>query len=217
MKLTFSHLQLFLTVPAVFILPLVSCKKSNPAAETNAAVTNNFPAVIKNIAPQGMIDSLRNTGTKVYDGTTPPIINGIYFMSPDSCVFDNSPGNFTGTLFSDYKFRFGTQNNTAFTIGVEQKALPSGNLSPAPAYTYISGSGNNFTVFILRTVSPLGITVEQFNILSGTLTAGGVQNFNNTLYLRSKGGDPSGTLPPAGTIRRFVTGGSGLAANSTTF
>ncbi|MFN8251170.1 MAG: hypothetical protein U0V75_04750 [Ferruginibacter sp.] len=199
------------------LFTLGSCKKSSSDDGTGNSTINNFPTPVKNIAPQSMIDSLRNTGVKVYDGTTPPVINGVYLMTPDSCVYDNSPGNFTGTLFSDYKFRFSAQNNTSFTVTVEQKALPAGTLSPTPAYIYISGSGNNFTVFILRTVSPSGITVEQFNILSGTLTAGGVQNFHNTLYLRSKGSDPSGTLPPAGTIRRFVTGGSGLAATSTTF
>ena len=206
-----------LNIAAVIFLGLItmqSCKKSDSASNNN---NDAFPTVIANIAPGSMIDSLRNTGALVYGGSTPPIVNGIYFMQPDSCVYDNSPGNFTGTLFSDYKFRFSNQNNTAFTIGVEQKAIPAGNLSPTPAQTFISGQGNNFSIFILRTVSPSGIPVEQFNVLSGTLTAAGIQNFQNTLYYRSKGSDPGNTLPPAGTIRRFVNGGAGLAVTSTTF
>jgi hypothetical protein len=120
-------------------------------------------------------------------------------------------------LFADYKFRFSAQDNSTFNIAVEQKNTSSGGLSPTPASSYISGAGNNFSIFVLRTLSPAGIPVQQFNILSGTLTAGGVQNFKNVLYLRSKGSDPGNTLPPAGTIRVFVTGEPGLAVNSATF
>ena len=191
----------------------ISCKKE----EERPTPTPTFPTPISNIVSQSMVDSLRAAGTNVYEGTTPPIVNGIYLMSPDSCVYDNSPGNFTGALFADYKFRFSNQDNSLFTLTVEQKNVSSGVLSSTPVYTYISGSGNNFSIFILRTISPGGIAVQQFNILSGTLTTAGVQNFKNTLFLRSKGSDPSNTLPPAGTIRLFVTGRSGLAANSTTF
>ena len=198
----------------VLTIVFSACKKSD---DTNQNNNNNFPTPISNIAPQSMIDSLRNAGAAVYAGTVPPIVNGIYLMSPDSCVFDNSPGNYTGTIFTDYKFRFSNQNNSLYTIMVEQKAIPAGTLSSTPVSTYISGNGNNFSVFLLRTISPSGISVEQFNVLSGTLTSGGIQNFQNTLYLRSKGSDPGNTLPPAGTIRRFVTGSSGLATTATSF
>ncbi len=201
--------------PAILIvgfISLLSCKKD---AKVNPAET--FPAPISNLITNSMVDSLRNAGGTIFSGTTPPIVNGIYLMSPDSCVFDNSPGNFAGTLFADYKFRFTNQNNNTFTLNVDQKNLSSGSLNPTPASVYISGSGNTFSVFVFRTISPAGISVEQFNILSGTLTANGVQNFQNILYIRKKGSDPSGTLPPAGTIRLFVTGGTGLAASSSTF
>ncbi|MGG9964413.1 hypothetical protein [Ferruginibacter sp. SUN106] len=206
--------QLFvLMIVSVFIF--TSCKKSSNT-DTNGN-TETFPAQISNIAPKSMIDSLRAVGVNVYSGTTPPLVNGIYLMTPDSCTYDNSPGNFAGTIFTDYKFRFSAQDNAAFTIMVEQKAMPAGTLSSTPVSTYISGSGNKFSIFLLRTITPSGITVQQFNVLSGTLTASGIQNLQNTLYVRSKGSDPGNIYPPAGTIRLFVTGRSGLAANSTTF
>ncbi len=193
---------------------LPACKKTN---ETGSGNTDTFPDPVRNITAQSMIDSIRTIGGMVNSGTTPPVVNGIYLMQPDSCVYDNSPGNFAGTLFADYKFRFSSQNNSSYTLSVEQKNISNGALNPTPASVYISGSGNNFSIFVLRTVSPSGIAVQQFNILSGTLTAGGIQNFQNILYIRSKGSDPGNTLPPAGTIRRFVTGGAGLAVTTTTF
>ncbi len=200
----------------VLTLSLVSCKK-----ETNNGSklqdNTSFPTPIANFAPQSMIDSLRAVGAKVYAGSTPNIVNGIYFMHPDSCIYDNSPGNLTGIIFSDYNFKFSNQDNNLFTIGVEQKSLPAGILSSTPVSSYISGNGNDFSIFILRTVTPSGITVQQFNVLSGTLTPDGIQNFQNTLYIRSKVNDPNNTIAPAGTIRLFINGASGLAINSTAF
>lgn len=208
-----------LFISNMLVLFFSSCKKDNdtnlnPTPEPNP---NSFPAVISNIVPQTMIDSIRATGAAVYAGSTPAIVNGIYLMHPDSCVYDNSPGNFTGTIFTDYKFRFSNQDNTLFTLTVDQKSIPAGVLSSTPVSTYISGTGNNFSIFLLRTVSPGGVTVQQFNVLSGTLTSTGIQGLQNTLYLRSKGSDPTNSLPPAGTIRRFINGGNGLAANATDF
>lgn len=201
----------FLFISALIIS---SCSKDD---DSNPPVAETYPAPISSSVPQSMIDSLRTAGASVNAGTTPPIVNGIYLMHPDSCIYDNSPAHFAGTIFTDYKFRFSGQDNSLYTIGVEQKAIPAGTLSPTPASSYISGSGSKFSIFILRTVSPSGITVQQYNVLSGTLTVNGVQDLQNTLYLRSKGSDPGNTLPPAGTIRVFVTGAPGLAAVSSSF
>lgn len=202
----------------VFIIGLTfsSCKKSNDTGGTTPPDT--FPTPISNIVSQSMVDSLRARGVVINDGTTPPIVNGIYFMHPDSCTYDNSPGNTAGSIYSDYKFRFSSQDNSKYTVTVDQKTSPGGVLSSVPVSSYISGSGNNFSIFILRTVTPSAVPVQQFNVLSGTLTSGGVQGFQNTLYMRSKGGDFDNVLVvPAGTVRVFVTGAPGLATTAATF
>lgn len=211
MKKTNLHLCFILALIAGSLF--VSCKKES--AEEKA--TDTFPAPIAARVSQSMVDSLRRAGATINSGATPSIVNGIYYMHPDSCIYDNSPGNFAGTLFADYKFKFSSQDNSAFTIVVDQKNTSSGALSPTPVSTYISGTGNNFSIFVLRTTTPGGISVEQYNVLSGTLTPSGVQNFQNILYVRSKGSDPTGSYPAAGTIRVFVTGAPGLATNSGTF
>src|SRR6218665_2936905 len=175
-----------------FILLIVSlnaCQKENEAEPVKT-----FPAPINTFITQGMLDSLRSAGAHIYDGTTPPTVNGIYFMHPDSCIYDNSPSNSAGSIYTDYKFKFTNQNNTAFTIDVAQKSIPAGIISSTPVYSYISGNGNNFSIFIIRTLTPSGVTVQQYNILSGTLTSGGIQNFQNVLYMRSKVGDSDNAL-----------------------
>ena len=209
-NLTFKNSLLLFFIVSLF---LSACKKENITTPKET-----FPTPINSFITQGMIDSLRLAGLTINPGTKPPIVNGIYFMQPDSCTFDNSPFNSAGTLYSDYKFKFTNQDNTAFTVTVAQKSIPAGVLSSTPVYSYISGSGNNFSIFIIRTLTPSGVTVQQYNILSGTLTASGIQNFQNTLYMRSKVGDADNTLTvPVGTIRVFVTGRSGLATNDAVF
>lgn len=198
------------------MLTIISaCKKED---ETGTPKTDTFPTPLNSFISQSMIDSLRAAGAAVYSGTTPPTVNGIYFMHPDSCTYDNSPAHSAGSIYSDYKFKFSSQNNTAFTVDVAQKSIPAGVLSSSPVYSFISGSGNNFSIFIIRTLTPSGVTVQQYNVLSGTLTSGGIQNFQNTLYMRSKVGDTDNALVvAAGTIRVFINGGSGLAATDTVF
>lgn len=219
MKKHFYTLYFFvLIITLLFVAG--GCKKDDseatPATTPPVTTTETYPVPIKNSIPQSMIDSLRDAGAVIHSGTTPPVVNGIYLMSPDSCIYDNN-GPTAGTLYADYKFRFSNQDNTTFTVTVDQKNMVTGVLNTTPVSSYICGSGNNFTVFILRTLSPLGITVEQYNVLSGTLTANGVQNFQNTLYMRSKGADPGNTVVAAGTIRVFLTGGNGLATTQSTF
>ncbi|MEO7048524.1 MAG: hypothetical protein ABI091_24710 [Ferruginibacter sp.] len=197
------------------VIFLSSCKKdSSPGAGSGP---ETYPTPIANIAPQSMIDSLKARGANIYSGTTPPIVNGVYLMTPDSCTYDNSPGNTAGAIYADYKFRFSAQDNSSYTITVEQKILPAGTLSAAPVSTYISGNGNNFSIFTLRNQSANGISGQIFNVFSGTLTATGIKKLQNILYIRSKGSDPNNLLAPAGTIRVFINGGQGTAINSATF
>jgi hypothetical protein len=214
MKNTKQRMQFFVLLVAS-VLILSSCKKSSTTSDSTTII--NLPAPISNIVSQSMIDSLKAVGVAIHEGTTPPVVNGIFLMHPDSCIYDNSPGQFTGLLFDDYKFKFTDQNNSLFTLSVAQKDVVSGTLSSTPVSSYISGSGNDFSIFILRTTSPSGIAIRQFNVLSGTLIATGIKNFQNTYYLQSKKGDSGNTIAPAGTIRLFVNGGSGLAIISTTF
>ncbi|MBS1496233.1 MAG: hypothetical protein JSU03_00975 [Bacteroidetes bacterium] len=204
------YLIAFLLINAML---LTSCKKdSAPGTPAQA-----FPAPIVNIAPQSMIDSLVARGATIYSGTTPPIVNGIYLMTPDSCTYDNSPSNSAGSIYADYKFRFSGQDNAAFTLTVEQKAIATGVLNAAPVATYISGSGNNFSIFTLRNQSAAGIQGEIFNVFSGTLTSTGIKGLQNVLYVRSKGADPYNLLAVAGTVRVFINGGAGTAIKSDTF
>ncbi|HQG37728.1 MAG TPA: hypothetical protein PLK15_01245 [Chitinophagales bacterium] len=208
---TISRVPLLLLI---LIFCILSCKK-----ETDK-ITNEtkepFPQKIKSFLTQSMLDSLRNAGAVINSGTTPPIVNGIYLMSPDSCIFDNMSPT-AGTLYGDYRFKFSNQDNTADTLTVEQKLVATGLTHQLPVFSYISGSGTKFSIFLYRNVSAMGITVEQYNVLSGTWTAAGIQNLQNSLYIRNKGDDPDNKVAKAGTIRVFVTGRSGLAVNTPIF
>jgi len=204
-----------LIILAIFAVVFSSCKKDDTTALP--ANTDVLPAPVSDFVSQSMIDSLRSAGATINTGVTPPVANGIYLQTHDSCIYDNNNPASVGALFSDYKFKFSNQNNTAFTVDVAQKTVPGGAISSTPVYSFISGSGNKFSIFIIRTTTLNGTHVQQYNVLSGTVAAGGIQDFQNTLYMRSKENDPTNTVVPAGTIRVFVTGAPGLATTSSTF
>ena len=73
-----------------------------PAKKSKDDVTpagDTFPTPIQSMITQSMVDSLTAAGANIYSGTTPAIVNGTYFMCPDSCIFDNSPGNFAAGYY----------------------------------------------------------------------------------------------------------------------
>lgn len=208
-KFFFRTLLLFATV----LMFTLSCSKKDE--NINPKKEDVFPDQIKNFLTQGMLDSLRGAGATIYSGNTPPIVNGIYLLSPDSCIYDNTSA-LTGSIITDQRYRFSNQNNTNFTLTVDVKDLSTNALHQTAVKTFICGSGNNFSIFILRTILNT-IPAEAYNVYSGTLTTGGVLHLQNCLYIRNKGDDPTHLVAKAGTIRLFINAGNGLAINIPVF
>jgi hypothetical protein len=208
-----SYLSALFLISVVFI----SCSKSNTS--TNNSSSSNLPAPVSSIASAADITSLKSSGMTINEGTTPPVVNGIYLQHPDSCIFDNSGNNSAGKFFADYKFRFSNQNNSSFAISVDLKDVT--NYTDSASYsanTYISGSGNSFTIFAQVNGSLGGVTYTELDTYSGTLTSKGVQNFQWSFYLKSKSSDPNNVhVVSVGTTRVFNTGAPGMATVTTNY
>lgn len=201
---------------AVLISLLPSCKKSNGGNEVTNG--NNFSDSIRNIVPQQIIDSLRNWGMKINDGLTPPSIAGIYLENRDSCEFDNSGGNYTGRIFDSYKFRFSNQDKSKLTLEMDIKDVgySSDNASDSSA-TFISGSGNRFTIFAQEKGVESGIGYTELAICSGEISAAGILNFQYSIYLKNKVGDPYNAVLMSVGSSRIFTNADGPAVPAATF
>lgn len=189
---------------------LYSCKKSGGDSNNG----NNFSDSIRSIIPQPVIDSLRSWGLNIHDGNTPPSITGIYLLSPDSCVFDNSGFDMAGQLFDDYKFRF--SNQTSQTIRVERKnATDDTDYAADSSATFIAGNGSYFTIFAQEKGSESGVSYTSLSIYTGQITSAGIAGFQIALYLKTKDADPGGVLVPAKTSRIFTNSGGPVVPIST--
>lgn len=191
-----KHYSFFMVI-LCFSAILFSCKKESESNDDTGLSQD-----IKNFVPQSVIDSMRNWGMTINEGKNPPVIDGIYNITPNICTFDNSPGNRTGDKFADYRYRFRDQNIENLTISLDYKAL-NGIDSAFGVGSFIAGNNNSFTVFVNVSGVQYGISYKQIAFYSGTKSATGMDEFQHGFYFTEKGPDPEKKLVEAGTSRIF--------------
>ncbi len=183
---------------AVFVLIILqACKKSS------GGNGNNLPAPVNNIISQAIIDSLKEWGMTINQGTTPPALSGIYLVHPYVCSFDNSRFQAAGGTVADYKYKFSNQDNSAFTIRVDYKNASSAQPDSGSdvTATYIAGNASSFTVFAQVMGTESGINYTALALYSGEIQNGSISNFQTAYYMKSKDDDPSGYLINPGDCR----------------
>lgn len=154
---------------------------------------------IDNVVPDDIRDKMEDY-MPIYNGTTPPTIDGIYLVSPVKLVydsFDNLPVGWEDA--EPMIMHFFNQNTTNNTLSYEMKE--GDELTEQSSQVNISGSGKNFTVYFNSTGTYLGSPVKQAIVISGTKTDTGLSNvFYGNVVLNQVG------LLPAGTYRVFKDG-----------
>ena len=184
------------------LFALVSCSKSvdnggynNGNNQNNNGSTNgnnskslNIPIEAKAIIPEETLHQIRAQGMPIYEGTNPPNIEGIYLLDNLRFHYSSDPGEkgFTkGDKAVNYKYRFYQQNGVklksdyrALKFGVNDIATGSGAI--------ISGSGNNFTVFLNHAAHTEGVKNNDITLISGKLTPEGIKDLVLTITVTKK-------------------------------
>ena len=184
------------------LFALVSCSKSvdnggynNGNNQNNNGSTNgnnskslNIPVEAKAIIPEETLHQIRAQGMPIYEGTNPPNIEGIYLLDNLRFHYSSDPGEkgFTkGDKAVNYKYRFYQQNGVklksdyrALKFGVNDIATGSGAI--------ISGSGNNFTVFLNHAAHTEGVKNNDITLISGKLTPEGIKDLVLTITVTKK-------------------------------
>lgn len=190
-----------------FVVSTTSCKKEKSAEEIQKAQINE-------VLPQKYIDTLKRLGINIYEGTTPPIVNGIYVANPTILLASTVDGDVIGATFSDIKVKLTDQNNTNFGIKLYGKKLLGEN--DTSIVTAISGSGNNFTVYgqVKASATPTNYAIFAI-VISGTLSADGIVNYQDALINidNSKGAT---YFIPEGT-GRLIKDGNNIASTTSFF
>ena len=151
----------------------------------------------------------------IYDGDTPPNIEGCYVVS--TCVLDYStlwyddPGWDT---YVDHYVKFSNQDMVNNTVDYESAQFATYTSYDYSLDSYVSGKDNNFTVFF-NIVGDYGDGVTTYKMayaISGTISENGIINYYDGFYMQEKN-DPYEYLVPVGTIRVFKDM-DGLAART---
>jgi hypothetical protein len=213
-----------LILALIFCFTFYSCSKSSTTLNNNNPITgtttyDSLPKAIQNLVSEAIVDTLKAAGMKINVGNIPPIINGIYLLSPYLCVFENtSTLSIVGDTVDEYKIEFSNQNNTNLTISYKTKDVTNPGVdSSASDSTFITGSGNSFTAYLLTSGTENNTYYTDVEIISGEITSNGISNFQQSLYLRSKVGDPTDTaLSAVGTILLYEMSADGTGTAYTT-
>lgn len=159
----------FLTICLLACAALsTSCKKESSEKKQEQQINQ--------VLPQKYIDSLKNLGLVIYEGVTPPNVNGIFLLSPHRLKASNFSDFLpVGSLFLDGKLKIENQNNTTFSVDVLGKNFLSNNDTSIVAA--ISGSGDNFTIYSKIRASSDEYYADFALIMSGTKNTSGFKNF----------------------------------------
>ena len=215
----------FTVLCALFVM--VSCSKSDDNSGGNSGNNNgnnggnngqslNIPMEAKAIIPEETLQQIKTQGMPIYEGTNPPNIEGIYLLDNLRFHYSSDPGEkgFTkGDKAVNYKYRFYGQNGVklksdyrALKFGVNDIATGSGAI--------ISGSGNNFTVFLNHAAHTEGVKNNDIILISGEITSEGIKDLVLTLTVTEKE-DANNQIMKVGVYRIFQH--EGIARRATLY
>lgn len=151
----------------------------------------------------------------IYDGMNPPNIEGSYYLNPQILIGSSLSYDQVGTEYAPEYQKYGNQdmvNNTIDMVRVQGRDYTIEWDKGSGAF--ISGTGNNFTIYFDMEGESYGIMTKMVYIVSGTKTDTGIKNLTAGFILKEKGDDPEGTLVPVGTFR-FFTDQDGMCETTT--
>ena len=143
----------------------------------------------------------------IYPGNEPPYIEGCYLMQPMKIVYSTVPKDKIGQIVDggDY-IRFTNQNARRNTLDFQSNTVEDGYSygQESGSGVYITGKGNNFTVFFKQNSANLGngVTGTTLAVYSGTKTRKGISNLYYMTMVLSKQGDSNNKMP-VGSYRIF--------------
>jgi len=177
-----------------FSVVFTSCKKDEEAAP-------QLSQDIKNIVPDSTLNKIISLGMPVNKGTNPPDLINIFKVIPFTLKSTNVDNDFAiGYVFSDYKFRLYDQDNEKLTIKLDYINGPESGTGYGG---FISGDGNNFSVFVKVHALNGNNEADIIQIISGTITTEGIKDFYLSNFMINDYGDPNSVWIEEETGRVF--------------
>lgn len=194
-----KHLKI-LSILLTLLIYCVSCSKDE---EDNNSDFDGSIESIENFYTPELLDALDDLVFTIHEGDTPPNIEGTYLVNPLTLSKSNIAADVLGTVYSDFEMTFANQSNSDLSLDFQGLA---GNSTIESVESYVSGSGNNFSVFLKVESTSEGHTSILAYAFSGTLASEGILNYQFILIMLDDRGDLNDTLIENNTGRLFVDG-----------
>ncbi len=171
-------------------LILFSCSTDN---DTVIIERQGTVESLKAWANPEIIDALENLGLTIYEGDSPPNIEGNYQMNERVLEATNVPNdNPIGFRVAILNMSFSNQNNSTFTTNFNGTNISNDDNSIISTLTldnylensFITGSGNFFTAFFkVVSTRESGTEALQIYVISGELTEDGISGIRNGIFM----------------------------------
>lgn len=168
------------------------------------------PDDIEAIIPSALVDSLEKY-MPIYRGKTPPNVEGIYLMRPCETVYCQDNGYTPGYIVNSEIIHFYNQDEKALSLEYETRNFSATSFSHGVG-SFISGSGNNFTVYFDTEGATDDIYTKTADVYSGTINENGIIDLYRGFVMIEKGEDPNHHIMSEGVFRMFKDG-DGLATH----
>lgn len=152
--------------------------------------------------PDEILDEIEANGQPIYDGYDPPKLEGTFFVSDLVKVESNFVDTANPYGFADETITFSDYNEDKLTLKIDYKQ--GGSIGEGLG-SFISGKGNNFTIYVRIDVEDLnnGHTHLLTKVVSGTLEENGIRDISISIFMVDDKGDPHDRLIENGQGRRF--------------
>ena len=193
----------------LFTLIFSGCLKDD--VDTLVLPPLRYALPITDVVPSSILSEIKKS-MPIYEGETPPEIEGVYVINPNELVIASAEDLTPGIVISNDTVKFTNQNAKTNVITFERKQKTENEFSD---FVSLVGSGNNFTAYFNADgTTTEGINYKTATVISGTMTANGIKDYYKSFILLEKDDDPNNILFPAKAFRIFKDGNA-LAENTT--
>ncbi|GAB5565910.1 MAG: hypothetical protein Wins2KO_29730 [Winogradskyella sp.] len=189
-----KNIFLILCITSLF----TSCSKDD---ENNTDDFDGSIDSIENFYTPELLAALEDLGFTFNVGDNPPMINGTYLADAVTLQSSNIAQDNIGNTYSDITLIFSNQNNQTLSLdflGYENNSVIES------IETYVSGTDDDFNVFLKVESTRNEHTTLLAYAISGTMTTDGIINYQLVLIMLDDNGDPENNLIENNQGRLFV-------------
>jgi len=158
---------------------------------------------VSDLYSQAQVDAIEGIGLVLNLGNQPPNIEGTFRVEPVIVQASTVPEeDAIGFGLPGQTFTFSNQNNS--TLTVDLILVEDGGFTSIGSGSFISGSGQQFTVYFISETNIDGFTADSTITLSGVISDNGIENVQAAGFLLNDRSDPGDVFIPNNTGRLII-------------